>query len=34
MLDDEEAIEHAERYSWNGEKVEGGDHFALTPISR
>jgi len=29
MLDDKEAIEHAEPYGWNGEKVECGDHFAV-----
>jgi len=29
MLDDKEAIEHAERYGWNGEEVEGSDHFAM-----
>jgi hypothetical protein len=29
MLDDKEAIEHAERYGWNREEVECGDHFAV-----
>jgi hypothetical protein len=29
MLDDKEAIEYAERYGWNREEVECGDHFAV-----
>ncbi len=29
MLDYKETIKHAERYGWNREEVECGDHFAV-----
>jgi hypothetical protein len=34
MLDDKEAIEYAERYGWNREEVECGDHFSRLHQSR